>query len=74
MASIVDYQESLRLSRYDPSFAALMFALIRKADTWNRQKIFEQWPEFIDEFNKRYNSPGGALDAEELQYIQAQEG
>jgi hypothetical protein len=74
MASIVDYQESLRLSKYDPSFSALLFALIRKADTDNLEKITKEWPELLDEFKLRYKSFGGALDEDELQYLQAQEG
>lgn len=73
MASILDYQESLRLSKHDPSFSALIFSLIRKADSNNLEKIAREWPELLDEFKKRYKSFGGALDEDELQYLQVQE-
>lgn len=72
MASILDYQESLRLSKHDPSFSALIFSLIRKADSNNLSKISLAWPDLLAEFKLRYKSHGGALDEEELQYVQSE--
>lgn len=73
MASILDYQESLRLSKHDPSFSALIFALIRKADSDNLAKIAKEWPELLDEFKCRLRSHRGALDMDEFAFLQVQE-
>jgi len=69
MATIVDYLESKQLSANDPSFASLVFALIRKADPDNLVKILQTWPELYDEMIQRYNAPGGAITASEKDYI-----
>lgn len=65
MASIFDYEASKIISKNDPPFAALVFALIRKADSNNIEKIRMCWPGLYDEFLNRYNAPGGYLPGEE---------
>lgn len=62
--SLFDYRQSLRLSADDPTFAALVMALIRKADSFNRAKIDEAWPEIAAEMQTRYDAPRGVLPGE----------
>jgi hypothetical protein len=54
----------MTLSAEDPPFYALLFALIRKADTSNMEKIAREWPDVVAEFKMRYNLPGGLLPGE----------
>lgn len=62
--AIWDYRKSLELDKSDPSFLALLFALMRKADSINTQKLQALWPEEWAEMQQRYNSPGGLLPHE----------
>lgn len=64
MPSHWDYTHSMTLSAEDPPFYALLFALIRKADTSNMEKIAREWPDVVAEFKMRYNLPGGLLPGE----------
>lgn len=62
--SLFDYRQSLTLSAEDPTFAALVMALMRKADTFNRRLIDECWPDISAEMQARYNAPAGLLAGE----------
>jgi len=64
MASHWDYERSFEISKEDPPFYALLFALIRKADSRNLEKISREWPDVVAEFKMRYNLPGGLLPGE----------
>lgn len=59
--SLHSYHYSKTLSGYDPPFSALLFAAKRKADTENTHRLKTMWPELYEEFDRRYNAPGGIL-------------
>lgn len=59
--SLHEYLYSKTLDRYDPPFYALLFAMLRKADSYNVQHIKRLWPEKFAEFQQRYNAQGGVL-------------
>jgi len=46
----------------DPTFASLIMAAYRKADTGNQTKLHQMWPEIVDELQARYDAPGGYLE------------
>lgn len=62
--SLFDYRESRELAATDPSFAALIMAAYRKADTYNEVKIRAAWPEIVGELQARYDAKGGLLAGE----------
>lgn len=62
--SLFDYQESQKLAAADPSFAALIMAAYRKADSYNAGRIESMWPEIVTELQARYDAPGGLLQGE----------
>lgn len=62
--SLFDYRQSIDLSADDPTFAALVMALIRKADTFNRQLIDQCWPDISAEMEARYHAREGLLPGE----------
>ncbi len=62
--SIHDYRISLEISKSDPTFASLIMAAMRKADSINMILLQKSFPEIFSEFNKRYWSPNGRLDSE----------
>ena len=66
MPSAYDYQVSQQLAVHDYPFYALLFALFRKADTYNMALLKKAFPEAYDEFWIRYNSPGGLLPDERV--------
>lgn len=57
-----DYVRSRALT--GEPFYALIMAAMRRADSANRWRLREQFPEVWDELEKRYNSPGGLLEGE----------
>lgn len=59
-----DYELSIRISTRDEPFYALLFALMRRADSENLEKIKDTWPIESQEFYERYVSPGGLLEGE----------
>ena len=69
MAHYLAYLESQALSRGDPGFYALLFAMIRKADDINLALIDRAWPWAVDEFRQRYEAPGGALTDNEKVFL-----
>lgn len=60
-----DYQKSKKLSEKDYSLAALIFAAILKADSYNLCRFRMIFPEYYDEFMLRHRSPGGAINETE---------
>jgi hypothetical protein len=62
--SIHDYKTSAYISLKNPSFASLIMAAYRKADSDNAVKLEEEWPEIIAELRRRYHVPGGVLPEE----------
>lgn len=59
--SLYDYQYSQQISAGDPPFYGLIMAAMRKADTTNIVRLRVVFPEVYDEFQARYNAPGGVL-------------
>jgi hypothetical protein len=62
--SLHDYQISKLLHEFDPSFAALIMAALRKADTSNALLLRGAWPDICAEMQARYDAPGGVLDGD----------
>jgi hypothetical protein len=67
--SLHEYLCSRAISKEDPPFYALLFALMRKADSDNAAKIKAAWPARWLEMQERYNAPGGILPSDEVQDI-----
>ncbi|MBA7569365.1 hypothetical protein ES708_11104 [subsurface metagenome] len=65
--SLYDYRLSLELSKDDPTFSALIMAAMRKADTDDMSRLVLEWPEIYQEFQARFNTPGGFLTDEEAE-------
>ena len=63
--SLYDYELSKKLMMDDPPFYALIMAAMRKADTYNLERLkvgfFDTW----EELQARYNAPGGRLEGDE---------
>lgn len=66
--SLYDYMQSKKISRNDPGFTALLFSLIRKADTLNLALIESVFPAHVEEMKARYNAPGGCLNEDEVEW------
>ena len=64
--SLYDYNISLEIKKGDYPFYALIMAALRKADTYNLEKLKSVFPEVHEELAKRYLSPGGFLPCEDL--------
>lgn len=58
---IFDYKQSIALGKNDPTFDALLFAAMRKADSFNLNRLEQAFPEQTLELRQRYNAPGGRL-------------
>lgn len=59
------YMMSRDLLFSDPPFSALIFAAMRKADSENSARLRSAFPELWDEFQIRYDAPGGRLPEEQ---------
>lgn len=70
--SLYDYQQSQRISgaKEDYSFAALIMAALRKADTFNADALQQTFPQTCEELLKRYNAPGGLLPDEVAELVE----
>lgn len=62
--SLFDYEQSQQIDARHPTFAALIMAAIRKADSDNAEKLREAFPAIFSELVARYNAPGGKLKNE----------
>jgi len=56
-----EYEESLKLNAEDAPFFALIMAAMRKADSFNIERLRVAFPETYRELTARYNAPGGRL-------------
>lgn len=63
--SLYDYRQSQQLSETDPQFAALIMAAMRKADSGNRMRLRNAFPEIYAEFTERDYAPYGRLPGEQ---------
>jgi len=70
--SIYDYKQSIEIAQHGYWFHALLFALIRKADTGNLARLKSVFPAEVAEMQQRYNAPGGALDDKEMEWVKQQ--
>lgn len=66
--SLHDYLKSQQLETMG-SFAALLMAAMRKADSDNMDKLAVSFPEITRELLERYDAPGGAITDGERAYI-----
>lgn len=62
--SLYDYELSKKLNELDPTFAALIMAAARKADTVNFAKLADAFPHITYELIGRYNAAEGKLSGE----------
>jgi hypothetical protein len=56
-----EYMISRKMTSTDPPFYALIMCAMRKADTTNAAKLRAAFPDVWNEFQARYNAPGGVL-------------
>lgn len=59
-----EYRVSQLITSKGYPFYAMLFAMIRQADSNNLEKIKQAWPARYEEFMSRYHSPGGLLGGE----------
>ena len=64
--SLYCYRESIKLLDGDHDFEALIMAAMRKADTYNTERLKLMWPEIWEDLQARYNAPGGLLPGDPL--------
>lgn len=62
--STYDYELSILISARDEPFYALLFALMRRADDENTEKLKRMWPDEWEELYQRYHAPGGFLEGD----------
>jgi hypothetical protein len=58
------YRASVELGKNDPDFYGLVMAAMRKADSFNAERLRRAFPEVWDDLQARYNAPGGILDSD----------
>jgi len=61
-----DYKRSTEMARGNYTFAAYIMGAMRKADDRNLYLLKAAWPEIFEEFEARYNAPGGILEGERI--------
>lgn len=59
-----DYTMSKKIASKDYPFYALIMASMRKADSYNADKLRAAFPEIWAELKERYNATGGFLPEE----------
>ena len=59
-----DYELSTQISARDEPFYALLFALMRRADDVNTEKLKRMWPDEWKELYQRYHAPSGLLEGD----------
>lgn len=57
--SLYDYKKSHEISALEPTFASIIMAAARKADSFNIERLRYCFPQIISEFEARYVAPGG---------------
>jgi hypothetical protein len=62
--ALYDYEKSKEIDALRPSFAAIIMAAARKADSDNSVRLQLAWPDLCEELQARYNAPGGLLPGE----------
>ena len=65
------YHQSRRLEREDPTFAALIFLAVKKADVENLKRLQTAFPELVEEMRRRYNAKLGVLPEDRIQDLDA---
>lgn len=65
-----DYEQSKEIAKLDPTFAALIMAAYRKADSTNRVSLRISFPEITLEMESRYNLAGGLLPGEKAMLVE----
>lgn len=63
--SLYDYEIGRKIEAEDPPFYALIQAAMRRADTYNLERLKSVFPEVYAELTARYNAPGGRLRGED---------
>lgn len=63
--SLYDYNQFIKLSEEDYSFATFIMAAMKKADSFNVELLRASFPAIWSELQARYNAPGGVLPDEE---------
>jgi hypothetical protein len=61
---LYDYEQSRAIDALRPTFAAIVMAAARKADSDNLALLERCWPEIVSEMRARYDAPGGVLKGE----------
>lgn len=56
-----DYSASQVIDSRDVPFYGIIMAAMRRADSYNLEKLIGAWPEVWDELRQRYEAPGGYL-------------
>ena len=68
-----DYRASQKIEAFtyecDGTFYAIIMAAMRRADTWNQEKLERAFPEQWLELKERYNAPGGRLPDDKPQQL-----
>ena len=67
--SLYDYRVSMEIASKDYPFYALIMATMRKADTFNMERLQSAFPWIHEELKIRYWAPGGELSEEETRLI-----
>lgn len=63
--SLHEYLCSQAIHEGDPPFYALLFALMRAADSGNAAKLRALFPDEWEELQARYDAPGGLLPTDQ---------
>lgn len=62
--SLADYDATAGVLEGDPPFYALIMAAMKRADTFNLEKLRALFPEVHAEYQARYDAPRGLLPGE----------
>ena len=65
--SLFEYREGQKIAASDPSFYALIQAAMRRADSFNLERLRAIYPDVYAELQARYDAPGGVLPEEEVE-------
>lgn len=62
--SYYDYEASKTIDAMEVSYYGIIMAAMRRADSFNVEKLRAAWPEVYDELMTRYHAPGGMMPGE----------